>query len=439
MTEDKNKGLTDVDYNYLNLPQKVIAGTDSILYIYDALGTKLAKKLHTASTEEVHYRGSFVYKGSSLDYLIHEEGLIDIEGSNATYQYYLKDHLGNIRVVFTNNEGVAQLEQEQHYYPFGMVIDGLKYNNSTPNKYLYNGKELQDDLVGSNKLDWLDYGARMYDTRIGRFHLVDNYAEKYVSLTPYHYTANNPLNFIDYNGEYILMYDKNGVAFWYENGKAYWVEKDEDGNVVKGKEYEDVANNSAIQQTVNDLSKIEETGYGNRMVDDLVDSEVKTTIEFNNSHFTPASYNNDDKSEIIYGTRDWKGDGVSLGTSHINLGHEIAHAWADQFAKDYAWFDVRTGAVISSSHSKPNTQKLKAESFAVRFENYLRAMNGESRMRVRYNGIRIFPFWRLYNDDYFRNNPLPKSYKHIKPKNGPINPLNFADPKLSNPRIGTEY
>jgi len=197
---DKNKGLTGIEYNHLNLPKKVLAGSDYISYIYDASGAKLAKKVRTNTTEDVHYRGSFVYKGSSLDYVIHDEGLIDYDGGSYTYQYYLKDHLGNTRAIFKNNGGTAQLEQEQHYYPYGMAIDGLKYTGSTANKYMYNGKELQDDLLGGNKLDWLDYGARMYDPSLGRWSVIDAKAEKYDCLTPYNYALNNPIKFIDFDG-----------------------------------------------------------------------------------------------------------------------------------------------------------------------------------------------------------------------------------------------
>ncbi len=67
---------------------------------------------------------------------------------------------------------------------------------TSENKYLYNGKELQDDLG----LDWYDYGWRMYDPTLGRWHCVDNLAEKYLSFSPYAYCNNNPIRLIDIDG-----------------------------------------------------------------------------------------------------------------------------------------------------------------------------------------------------------------------------------------------
>jgi len=63
------------------------------------------------------------------------------------------------------------------------------------NKYLYNGKELQQET------DWYDYGARMYDPALSRFMTLDPKAETYNMWSPYLYAANNPVRYEDTNGE----------------------------------------------------------------------------------------------------------------------------------------------------------------------------------------------------------------------------------------------
>jgi RHS repeat-associated protein len=80
-----------------------------------------------------------------------------------------------------------------------MNIKGLSANSTDtykPNEYFYNGKMMQDEMG----LNWLDYGARMYDPVLGRWHSVDLMAEKYPGFSPYAYTYNNPIIYIDPNG-----------------------------------------------------------------------------------------------------------------------------------------------------------------------------------------------------------------------------------------------
>ena len=62
-------------------------------------------------------------------------------------------------------------------------------------------------------LDCYYFGARYYDPEMGRFLTTDRFADKYPSLTPYQYTANNPMLFIDVNGDSINVTGQEQQAY----------------------------------------------------------------------------------------------------------------------------------------------------------------------------------------------------------------------------------
>jgi RHS repeat-associated protein len=155
--------------------------------------------------ETTDYSGMFVYKDGHIDYIQTSEGRLKWNNITHLYyaEYYIKDHLGNVRAVVTSDPGQSYAAQGTDYYPFGLEIP--VYGGSD-NQTKYNSKELQTEA----DLDWYDYGARFYDPVIGRFHVPDAYAEKYLDFSLYQYGANNPVCFIDVNGDSLMLF-KNGT------------------------------------------------------------------------------------------------------------------------------------------------------------------------------------------------------------------------------------
>ena len=110
----------------------------------------------------------------------------------ANYYYYLKDHLGNNRVTYHYSGSVPVIDQEVEYYPFGSMFAA---NNLQNNLYLYNGKELNNEFFEN-----YDFGARFYDAQMGRWHSFDPASELGHRWSPYAYTFDNPMRFIDPDG-----------------------------------------------------------------------------------------------------------------------------------------------------------------------------------------------------------------------------------------------
>ena len=221
MTKDLNKGISEIQYNSLNLPRRLVvsnsADKGSVEYTYTAGGAKL-KTVHviepvtqmapmaaatafgvsTPNTRTTDYVGNIIYEDGALKRILIDGGYIE----GGQYYFYLTDHLGNNRVV-ANASGTAI--QKNHYYPFGMAFAETSADEQKKQPYKYNRKELDQELG----LNTYDYSARYFDPALPRFTTVDPLAEKYYSISPYAYVANNPINAVDIRGDSITFTAEN--------------------------------------------------------------------------------------------------------------------------------------------------------------------------------------------------------------------------------------
>jgi RHS repeat-associated protein len=107
----------------------------------------------------------------------------------------LKDHLGSVRVVV---DEAGEIVSSDDYYPWGIILEGRSTDDNSYNaKYKFTGKE-RDKETGYDY-----FGARYFDSRIGRWMQVDPLYKKHLEWNPYNYVLDNPLSLIDPDGRQI--------------------------------------------------------------------------------------------------------------------------------------------------------------------------------------------------------------------------------------------
>ena len=201
MTKDGQTGV-QIEYNILNLPQRIYKGADQISYIYSAAGQKLATQTGSSLT---YYRSVMVYSKNGTDpqqllYMIHPEGLVAKEGSSWVYKYFKTDYLGNTRALLAVRNGTLVNEgQNTDYYPLGYAH---ALSNLHLNKYLFAGKEYQDASIGGSVLGLYDFHARYYNPLLGRWFNPDPANQL---TNPYIFCGNNPLMYVDPDGQFFWL------------------------------------------------------------------------------------------------------------------------------------------------------------------------------------------------------------------------------------------
>ncbi len=220
MKSDRNKGITNITYNLLNLPMSLFInnpfGQAVNKYVYTAGGKKLSVSKGSFKTD---YVGNIIYENGVLKRILVDNGYYE----NGIYYFYIKDHLGNNRIVADQNGNLIQSTQ---YYPFGMAFaDGLDPNKQP---YKYNSKELD----GDRGLNWSDYESRYMVFDIPHLTTMDPHAENYYSWSTYAYCGNNPVKYTDPTGmdwyidtdntyQYDPELNQSNQSKWLKKGQSY--------------------------------------------------------------------------------------------------------------------------------------------------------------------------------------------------------------------------
>jgi len=211
---------------------------------------------------------------------------------------------------------------------------------------------------------------------IARFLTVDRFAEKYADMSPYQYAANNPIKYIDVNGDSIwvsistTVNGANGQSsiqttnyYYGQNANGTWGFVDPSGNLYSG-------NNQFVNDVSSSLGSLQSGGNaGNALVSSLAGSADNVMVlqsRGGNSEFQDPN-NPQYDSYVRYNPN---GASPFQGQNYVSLGHELAHT-QDRFngtLDQNTWFNVTNQS--GQSQSIPY-----AEIYATHIENQIRSEN----------------------------------------------------------------
>ncbi|WP_338794279.1 RHS repeat-associated core domain-containing protein [Bernardetia sp. MNP-M8] len=249
LTKNTQDGIENIVWNIYGKVERVEKTNGTVIrYKYDGTGNRIFKEVHTTTTHQTNYylrdasgntmaiyetintsetpsnsniaiKEIPIYGSSRLGQyrpLKQQTGQVEPHKKTALGQriYEFSNHLGNVLVTLNdfkvpNTDGTYKsiVLSASDYYPFGMAMKNRTYQNSEY-RYGFNGMEKDWDIaVGKT-----DFGGRIYDEVTGRWFSCDPLEYKYPSTSTYNFAVNNPLYFIDIDGEDIVIVGKNGSS-----------------------------------------------------------------------------------------------------------------------------------------------------------------------------------------------------------------------------------
>lgn len=240
LIKDTKEGIDNIEWTVYGKIKKITKSNGTMIgYTYDVAGNRISKAETTGEvttttwyTRDASGNVMAVYSGNNTALALNEQHIygssrlgiwnrsvdMDVAPNAISYIFTrgnkffeLSNHLGNVLATVSDKKiGVdpgadgtidyynADVVSANDYYPFGMMMVGRKWNGGNY-RYGFNGQEKDDETYGEG--NEYDFGARIYDPRLGRFLSVDPMRDKLSHLSPYGYAANSPLVLIDKDGE----------------------------------------------------------------------------------------------------------------------------------------------------------------------------------------------------------------------------------------------
>ena len=255
----------------------------------------------------------------STPYLAYLGSLTDRTDSVPENYFYHPDHLGSASWI---TDSAGRPVQHLQYLPWGESFVDQRSSTFDGARFTFSAKE-KDAETGFSY-----FGSRYYNSDLSIWLSVDPMSDKYPSMSPYVYCANNPIKLVDPNGEEIYV----GDNYYYNNGLLYYKGTNDVYTPEKG---------SFEEKALNSLNKLRGTKQGGELMsrfegntgkDALIVNAIYRQGDKNNQsgvdNKTIDATSGDFKSATIY----WNPEGQRLRTTEgyqqngtTDLGHEFSH------------------------------------------------------------------------------------------------------------------
>jgi RHS repeat-associated protein len=302
-------------------------------------------------------------------------------------RFELSNHLGNALATISdykkpndvNADALvdfynAQVISSQDYYPFGAPMKERTFS-SAGYRYGFNGKENDNEVKGQG--NQVDFDARIYDTRLGRWLSLDPLQKKYPNLNPYNFCANNPLTYVDSDGREIII---SGTAEFVTKTFTHLQSLTNkqlvllgNGTVMEAHNLPPYAKSAVLikGEPMKIPAPYVKKSYGTDLISDLVNDknhkvEISTQTNYKGGNkTTPKSFDAYEKGvgsdvDIVFDLTDDEG-GIDVNNNfarpfNIGLAHELLHA-RKAFKGESKGIDKKEGKQSNGKFYPSNLEK----------------------------------------------------------------------------------